>query len=377
MKLNIQRDHFFSGLQQVLNIIGSRPSLPVLNNVLLQAENGYLILTTTNLDIGTRCYVKADIINNGSITLPAKRLATIIKALPQNEVTLEVQNHQVKITSGGSLFKIVGMGIDDFPPFNLLQGNHTILFSSNKLQNMLRHVAYAQSVDENRYILNGVYFHFDSEFLTLVATDGRRLALMKDALTEKLSIETGFILPAKTVMELSRLLSQGDELKIVFNDKQVAFIIQLEDQHKQGLINELILISKIVEGQFPNYRQVIPEQTSERIRLERNLFLECVQRASFVASERHNAVKVRISTHLLEISSSSPEIGESHESIAISYEGPDVQIAFNPQFLIDPLKALLQDEVVFEFKDDLGPGVFKQVSGSNEFLCVVMPLRSN
>jgi DNA polymerase-3 subunit beta len=377
MKLRIQRDHFFAGLQQVLNIIGSRPSLPVLNNVLLQAENGQLILTTTNLDIGTRCFIKADVSVNGTITLPAKRLATIIKSLPQNDVTIESVNHQIKITSGGSLFKIVGMGVEDFPPFNILTGNHTIHFSSSKLHNMLKHVAYAQSMDENRYILNGVYFHFSGDLLTVVATDGRRLALMKDSLLEPINTDMGFILPAKTVIELTRLLSQGERLKITFNDKQVAFIIDLEEDHKQGLNHQLILISKIVEGQFPNYQQVIPQQTAERIRLERHLFLDCIQRASFVASERHNAVKVRISNHLLEISGSSPEIGESHESIAIAYEGPEVQIAFNPQFLMDPLKALLQDEVIFEFKDDLGPGVFKQVSSNNEFLCVVMPLRSN
>ena len=164
-------------------------------------------------------------------------------------------------------------------------------------------------------------------------------------------------------------------LQMTFNGRQVAFIIQLEEEgSKSGLINDITLISKVVEGQFPNYKQVIPSETAQRIRIERELFLDCVERASFVSSDRHNAVKVRVSTNLLEVSGSSPEVGESHESMAISYEGPEVQVSFNPQFLMDPLKALVQDEVAFEFKDDLSPGVFKT---SEDFLCVVMPLRSN
>ncbi len=376
MKLRIQRDHFTAGLQQVLNVVGSRPSMPILSNVLLQAEGDRLTFTTTNLDMGIRCHIKAEVITPGALTLPARRLATIVKSLPQNEVLLDASVHnQAKITSGGSLFRIMGMAIDDFPPLSMPIGEHTLSLSPDVLQGMLRSVAYAQSTDENRYILNGVYFHFNAGKLSLVATDGRRLAFVSQVITAAPEESSGVILPAKTVGELGRVLNQGNMLRMTFNGRQVAFIIQLEEEgSKSGLIDDITLISKVVEGQFPNYKQVIPSETAQRIRIERELFLDCIERASFVSSDRHNAVKVRVSTNLLEVSGSSPEVGESHESMAISYEGPEVQVSFNPQFLMDPLKALVQDEVAFEFKDDLSPGVFKT---SEDFLCVVMPLRSN
>ncbi|MEM8550217.1 MAG: DNA polymerase III subunit beta, partial [Verrucomicrobiota bacterium] len=182
-----------------------------------------------------------------------------------------------------------------------------------------------------------------------------------------------FILPAKTVTELERLLGQGDGLKITFTDRQVAFEIKMAGEAEEGgLIDSIYLVSKIVEGNYPNYRQVIPKETESRIKIERELMAECVQRAALVTSDKNNSVKLKLADNLLEISGSSPEYGESHESMAIAYEGAEVQVAFNPYFLLDPLKALASDEIYFEFKDELSPGVFKTL---DDFLCVIMPLR--
>ncbi len=376
MKLRIQKDHFFNGLQQIVNIVGTRPSMPILNNVLLQTAGDSLSLTTTNLDIAISCSVHAEIISEGAITLPARKLATIVRALPQNEVLIEVsEQHQAKITSGGSIFKIMGMGVEEFPSPNLPSEGHKAEVSSPVLQSMLKSVAYAQSTDPNRYILNGIYFHFDAGQLSLVATDGRRLALVSTNATLGEEGIPSIILPAKAANELMRILGQGEEVGIHFNARQVLFCIKTtEESTKTGLVGNITLTSKVVEGQFPNYKQVIPKETAHRIRIERELFLDCIERASFVASDRHNAVKMKMSPNLLEISGSSSEVGEAHESMAIAYEGPEVQVSFNPQFLMDPLKALNYDEVAFEFKDELSPGLIKT---NDSFLCVVMPLRSN
>jgi DNA polymerase-3 subunit beta len=376
MKFKINKDHFSNGLQQVLNVVGTRAAMPILGNVLIEAESGHLSLTTTNLDIGIRCRITADIEAEGSITLPVRKLATIVKELPQKEVHVEVAaNNQAKITSGGSLFKVMGIGTEDFPPLPSFENQHIFKLEQSDLLSMLKSVSFAQSTDENRYILNGVYFNFSEDQLTLVATDGRRLALTNFELNTNESDSGNLILPAKTVAEIERLIGKGASVKIAFNDRQVAFEIGIDDDAgDSGLVDQIYLVSKIVEGNFPNYRQVIPKETEHRIKIERELFLECVHRAALVTSEKSNSVKLKMSDNLMEISGSSTEYGESHESMAIAYTGPEVQVAFNPAFIEEPLRALSQDEIFFEFKDELSPGIIKTL---NNFICVIMPLRLN
>ena len=374
MKFKINQDHFSNGLQQVLNVVATRSTMPILSNVLIEAQDGYISLTTTNLDLGIRCRIKADVETPGGITLPVRKLATIVRELPQNDVFVDAgDNNQAKITSGGSLFKIMGIDAKEFPPLPSFENRHVFELSQEAIVSMLKSVSYGQSTDENRYILNGVYFNFADEKLTLVATDGRRLALT--ALdTEITEDNTGsLILPAKTVAELERLLGKGEKVKIAFNDRQVAFEITI-DEEASGLVDQLYLVSKIVEGNYPNYRQVIPKETEHRVKIERELMLECVNRAALVTSDKSHSVKLKVSKNLLEISGSSSEYGESHESMAIAYDGPEVQVAFNPQFLMEPLKALSKDEIFFEFKDELSPGLFKTL---DNFICVIMPLRLN
>ena len=375
MKFKINQDHFSNGLQQVLNVVAARSTMPILSNVLIEAEEEHISLTTTNLDLGIRCRIKADVSDTGSITLPVRKLATIVKELPVNEVFLETnKSNQAKITSGGSLFKIMGIGSEEFPPLPTFENRKVFELAQDEIVNMLKSVSYAQSTDENRYILNGVYFNFADEKLTLVATDGRRLGLTGLELEVSEENAGSLILPAKTVAELERLMGKGEKVNIAFNDRQAAFEIGLDDAGDSGLVNHLYLVSKIVEGNYPNYRQVIPKETEHRVKVERELMLECVHRAALVTSDKSNSVKIKISKNLLEISGQSTEYGESHESMAIAYDGPEVQVAFNPQFLMEPLKALTKDEVFFEFKDELSPGLFKTL---DNFICVIMPLRLN
>lgn len=375
MKFKINQDHFSNGLQQVLNVVASRSTMPILSNVLIEAEEEHISLTTTNLDLGTRCRIKAHVSDTGSITLPVRKLATIVKELPVNEVFLETnKSNQAKITSGGSLFKIMGIGSEEFPPLPTFENRKVFELVQDEIVNMLKSVSYAQSTDENRYILNGVYFNFADEKLTLVATDGRRLGLTGLELEVSEENAGSLILPAKTVAELERLMGKGEKVNIAFNDRQAAFEIGLDDAGDSGLVDHLYLVSKIVEGNYPNYRQVIPKETEHRVKVERELMLECVHRAALVTSDKSNSVKIKISKNLLEISGQSTEYGESHESMAIAYDGPEVQVAFNPQFLMEPLKALTKDEVFFEFKDELSPGLFKTL---DNFICVIMPLRLN
>ena len=372
MKFKINRDHFANGLSQVLNVVGSKATMPILSNVLIEAEKDQIFLTTTNLDLGIRCQIKADVKETGSVTLPVKRLAGIVRELPNVDVSVDGSaNHQVKLTSGGSNFKIMGIGKEDFPPLPEFGDEKSYTLEQSELTEMLKSVAYAQSNDETRYILNGVYFSFGEGKLTLVATDGRRLAHISKEMEVPADSAGAIILPAKTVSELLRLLDKGEKLKINFNERRAAFQIA-SDNDDSGLVDSIYLYSKVVEGNYPNYQQVIPKETHQRIKLERELLLQCVHRAALVCSGKANSVKMKLTNNLLEITAQSPDFGEAHESMAIDYTGPDLQVAFNPQFVIDPLRALNKDEVFLEVKDDVSPGVIKTLES---FICVVMPVR--
>ena len=372
MKFKINRDHFSNGLAQVLNVVGSKATMPILSNVLIEADKDFILLTTTNLDLGIRCKIKAEVKEGGAVTLPVKRLASIVRDLPNVDVTLDASpNHQVKIASGGSNFRIMGIGKEEFPPLPEFAEEKSFNLEQAELTSMLKSVSYAQSTDETRYILNGVYFSFKEGKLTLVATDGRRLALTNKEIEVPATSAGSIILPAKTVAELVRMLDKGEKVKISFSERRAAFQINT-DKDSSGLVDSIYLYSKVVEGNYPNYNQVIPKETHQRIKLERELFLQCVHRAALVCSEKSNSVKVKLSSNLLEITAQSPDFGDAHESMAIAYSGPELQVAFNPQFIMDPLRALAKDEVFFEVKDEVSPGVFKTLES---FICVIMPVR--
>lgn len=374
MKFKINKEHFATGLRQVANVVSSKPPMPVLNNVLIKAEADKILLTTTNLDLGIRCAIKAEVETEGDITLPVKTLVGLVNAAPRQEITIEsTDGATAKMCSGAFTGTINGLKAEDFQPLPNFEGQHSYELGPQELMGMLRSVSYAQSTDENRYILNSVFFNFAEGKLSLVATDGRRLALISREMKIDREDEGSIILPAKTVAELEKLLSQGKTVKISFNDRQVAFDISVDEQSESnGLVGSVYLVSKIVEGSYPNYKQVIPKEAEQRIKVERELMLETVKRVKLVTSDKQNSVKLKISENCLEISAQSSDLGSAREPIEVEYSGPEVTIGFNPDFLLSPLSNLTKDEVYFEFKDEMSPGVFKTL---DNFLCVVMPLR--
>ncbi len=373
MKFKVNRNHFFNGLSSVTNVVGNRATMPILQNVLIEAEGDTVTLTTTNLDLGICCRIKAAVSSPGRITLPVKKLVPIIRALSSAETIVELTGKdRVKITSGSSVFQIAGLPADQFPPISNFAGQPTIAIDQDNLGSMLRKVSYAQSTDENRYILNGVFFEFSAGKLTLVATDGRRLAKCEQKL-EGSDKTLALILPARTITELSRLLKSGGKVHVSNNERQVGFTIDIPT-NDEGLVDRIQLVSKVVEGNYPNYRQVIPKEAGSKVRLEREKLLESVQRAALMTDDRNNTIRMTVSkkSQNLEISAKS-DSGEAHEPIAVKYDGPEVNIAFNPQYVIEPLRNVTEDEIDFEFKDDMSPGVIRGLK--EDFLCVVMPQR--
>ncbi|MDR2432766.1 MAG: DNA polymerase III subunit beta [Puniceicoccales bacterium] len=372
MKFSIEKTTFVNGLQQVLSVVEQRAIIPVLSNVLLNCADGRLKITATNLDISIHCQVKAEIEIEGKITLPARKLAAIVRSLPGDTVVAELVGTTVKISSGRSNFQIMGLSADDFPSTNEPSPLNKTQLQQAEMAKMLRNVSFAQSNDDNRFILNSVYFCFDGNKLTFAATDGRRLSLVSKEITENVENTKGVIIPSKTIREIERLLGQGEDVSFLFDNRQIVFLIAVDKENQDGLIDDIKVVSKIVEGNYPNFRQIIPKGAENRVKLDRQLTLECIQRVAIVTNDQKNLVKLRFENNTLEISAESQEYGNAHEKIAIVYEGKPIEIAFNYVFICDPLKVLTQDEVFFEFKDELSAGVFKTLE---DFLYVVMPLR--
>jgi DNA polymerase-3 subunit beta len=362
MKFSVSKEKLLAGLQTVQNVVSTRTTLPILSNVLLQASEDHLRLTTTDLDVGVSGAITAQIEKPGATTLPARRLATIVRELPAAEILVEIDSKNVaSIRCGQSFFKILGLPEEEFPPLPKLNESRTFTISQQILRDALRKTSYAISTDETRYVLNGILFSFKENKLTLVATDGRRLALVDLEVEFPRSQEVDIIVPTKAVTELGRLLGDEGDVRLSVDENQVAF-----------QIGDTLLASKLIEGNYPNYRQVIPAEAKERITLERELFLNAVHRVSLLSSEKSNSVKLVFTKNNIEIAANTPDVGEAKESLAVAYKGREFSIAFNPEFLQAPLRVLTNDEVFLDLIDEMSPGVIKIQS---PFLYVLMPMR--
>ena len=278
MKFKINRDHFSSGIQLVMSVVGSRKTMPILQNVLIEAKDGLVWLTTTNLDLGTKCSIRADVSEEGSITLPVKELGRIVRELADMEVSVETgDTPKATIITRGSVFNVIGMDSKEFPPLPELEDKKVFEFDRSELVGMLKSVSYAQSVNEERYMLKGVFFHLNEGNLALVATDGRRLAVTNSQIDSK--DEGEFILPSLSVNEIEKFPNVGNKVKVAFTDRQVSFELSVEEaEENSGFKNSIYLVSKVVEGKYPNYKQVIPKDDFNSANIERELLQECVHR---------------------------------------------------------------------------------------------------
>jgi DNA polymerase-3 subunit beta len=335
--------------------------------VLVQADGERVEFTATDLDVTIACGVAAKVQKAGATTMPVKKLFGIVRELSTAEIELETDDKQItSVRSGSSFFKMNGLSADEFPPLPKFKEDKKVVLPQEKVRTMLKKTAFAISTDESRYVLNGIFLSIRDHKMTMVATDGRRLALVDEEVDVPEQSQGEFIVPSKAVNELNRLLQDKGEVEIKFSENQASF--QLKND--QGF--SVLVVTKLIEGSYPNYRQVIPGDMKERISLIREEFLHALRRAEIMTSEKSNSVKLSFGKNNLAITANSPDVGEARESIAINYKGKEMAIAFNPKYLIDALSALNNDEVFIELIDELSPGVLK-INGP--FLYVVMPMR--
>lgn len=363
MKVTVARDSLASALRKVLSVVSNRTTLPVLSNVLLEAADGKLSLTGTDLEVSIRTELPVTVVTPGSITLLAKKFGQIVNSLPAGEVTLETGENQItSISCKRSFFKVIGLDGAEFPRDNAVQSGWSFTSTAAEFKKILGKVSYAASPDETRQVLNGILLSLRAGILTTAATDSRRLALVEKPLAGENPGEGDVILPPKVVGEIQKIFEGEDGLTVQLSEKRVAFKTA-----------DTIVMSRLVEGNYPNYRQVVPTNFARTLVIPREEFISVLNRVSMVISETSGAVKLKVEGTQMVVSASSTEFGESNEPMDVSYEGNPVNLSFNPGFLMDPLKHLECDRIVLQFNDEYSP---VSLSGDEGFLYILMPMRS-
>ncbi len=363
MKFTVEKASFLDALSTVQNVVPSRTTVQVLSNALIKAEDGVLVISTTNLEISMRCVVAAKIDEPGVTTLPIKRLVGIVRNLVSDVVEISADASDVaSITSGSSRFKVLGMPPRDFPPIPTPASQVCFTLGAGILREMLRKTAYAASQDESRRVLTGILLAFKDGKLTVVSTDSRRLALVEKEVEFPPEIENELVISQKTVAELMRLLKEDGDVKIFAQKGQIIF-----------QYGETLLASKLIDGAYPNYRQVIPRTAENKVEVRREDLLGAIRRVTEIAADDKSVpTLITFTDGQIGITMQNPDVGEAHETINAAYVGAETTLKFNPEFVMDPLRNIDTESVIIELSGGQGPVTFKC---ELPFLYVLMPLR--
>jgi len=361
MKFKIERSILLNGIQTVQNVITAKSALPILSHILIETQKDGLRLTATDLDIGISCVIPVNIQEPGAISVPAKRLGDIIRELPsENTVITTKKNNLVTIETETCQFKIMGLSKEEFPRLPEFQNQEAVLLEQASLKQALGLTSFAVSFDETRYILNGILFKLNKNTVTFVATDGKRLAIADRKLQQDTGKEFHILVPIKTIHELNRNLKEDGELSLILGNNQVLFDL-----------GGVVIISRLIEGEFPDYRQVIPPVSDNKVKISREQFLLAVKRAALLSTPDYQAVKMELFKDRMVVSKSTPDIGESREEVKVEYRGRELAIGFNPNYLTDVLKNLGQEDIEFELTDSDKPAVIR----AEGYLYIVLPMR--
>lgn len=371
MKFSLSRDTLTRLLATSMVAVSSRPSTPVLSCVLIEAnQDGSVIFTGQGEQI-VRISSKAQVAAAGAVAIPVKKALSVIRSLQSGVIQFEKKRDDVEVTAGSSRFTLKGMDATAFPtPKAMGKALARLEISQGLLKRTLNQVSFAMSSDENRFVLNGVFFKLDAGKLTLVATDGRRLsvATINAGTTEAASA----IIPAKSVDDIARnLLDDDTPVSIAFEQNRATFEYAAP---KESEYTSLTQATPLVEGTYPNFIQVIPKNSTFVVKVEREAFLAAVQRTALMVSDKNPSIKLLIADNSISVSAESAEFGKAGDCIAVDFakEESNGPIAFNPGYLVDALRASPDDFIEFLWKDDMSPGVVRY---SGDALCVVMPQR--
>ena len=368
MELVVRKTDLLRELQLFQGIVERKNTIPILANVLMVARDNEVRLLATDLEVGLRSRCAASVSKSGTLTIPAKKFYEIVKALPETDVRIEEDKGGVKVAADRFDSKMQTLPLEDFPNVPEGSGRFTAVLARKGLREMIAKTQFAITGEDTRYFLNGALLVLKDDQMTLVATDGHRLA---HVVTTREGAEAGgepvrVILPKKTLQELGRLLVEGD------SDVQY----ERGENHLFFDVGGRVLISRMIEGQFPAYERVIPKGNDKHVEVERERITNAIRRVQLLSNERSRAVKMQIEEGHAEVAANSPEFGEAREQFAVEYKGPAIQICFNAQYVLDFLAVVESDAIALDLKDEVSQAVMRPVGVTDyDYTYVVMPMR--
>lgn len=367
MKFSCNQQTLTKALNIVSKAVTIRTTIPILKGILLNVDdNGILTMSASDLDLSIEKKIKVDNSTSGSIVVLSKLFGDIIRKLPDETITIEENDGKVNIKCSNSEFNIIGLSADEFPNINPNEENEEkILFNKELLKDMIKKTAFSASIDENKGVITGVLIEMEENSLNMIAVDGFRMAITKEAMKNKEREE--IIISAKILNEISRIISESEDsnedIELLLNDKKAVF--SMEDTK---------VILRLLEGKFMDYKRILPSESSCKVVLNKNDFMSSVERASLLAKVgKNNLVKLDIKDNIIEITSKSDE-GNVKENVIVSKEGDDVVIGFNSKYLIDALKVIDDENIVILFNNSVSPCLIKPVSGDS-FEYLILPVR--
>jgi DNA polymerase-3 subunit beta len=365
VEIVVSKSDLAKELGLVQGIVERKSAIPILGNVLVEAKDGRLSVSATDLEVSVRCGCEAQVVSEGALTLSARKLYEIVRALPEAEVHIKVEDgNWVSLVCERSTFRVAGQSRDDFPALPVAEASGPGLPSA-VLADLIARTSFAITGEDARYYLAGALLVIEPDGLALVATDGHRLAYARREAPLSALTPQRVLVPRKAIHELVKLLSEHDSVAFHKTDNHLVF----QAGHRT-------LASKMIEGQFPAFEKVVAVKADKKVVLRRDQMAATVRRVSLLASERGRAVKIAFSAGVVEVSASSPDLGQAREEIPVEYSGDPVSIGFNAQYVLDFLGATKSDEVTLELKDSDSQGMFRpQGDEGCDYRYVVMPMR--
>ena len=371
MELVVGKNQLLRELQLFQGIVERKNTIPILANVLIEAKGNEVRMLATDLEVALRSRCDAAVAKGGSLTLPAKKLYEIVKALPETDVRIQEDKNGVKVAADKFDSRMQTLPREDFPSLPETSGAASATLSREALREMVAKTQFAITGEDTRYFLNGALFVLRSDSMSLVATDGHRLALVtvKREGTDqavKAGEEVKVILPKKTLLELGKLLSEAD----------ADIRYERGENHLFFAVGDRVLISRMIDGQFPAYERVIPKGNDKDIEFERERLTNAVKRVALLSNERSRAVKFEIDKGKVDVTSSSSEFGEAREQLSVEYQGTPLAISFNAQYVLDFLNVADTDVVSLSLKDEVSQAVMTPVGAQGyDYTYVIMPMR--
>lgn len=364
MKLTITRQNLHQGLAAVAASIPTRTTLPVLSNVLLETEDDALWISGTDLDVSIRIRVPAQIVEGGAITIPGKKLQELTRELPDEPVNLHIRGHQVEIDCGFSRIKLNGLPSEEFPNLPAIEFEEGWKIPEKSLLKLINATSFAVSTEESRPILNGVLWELDDSRMSMVATNGHRLARMAVKVKSTGGRRTDLIVPPIALAQVARLFDGDGELTVARGGNHLGFCSDDKEVY-----------TRLIDGKYPNYEQVIPKDNEKIARAARSAMEAAVRRIAVVASASTRRVKMSFESDRVHLDAMTPDLGEAHDEVELDYQGERIEIGFNANYLLEVLRNMPADEIKLAFKTAERATTIEPVDSDLDYLCLIMPLR--